>query len=215
MREVQQYEIGSYKNFVYLILDWAQKKAAIIDPQFNLSKPLGDLKEKGFTLTAVLLTHTHFDHIAGLAGLLEAFPQLPLYVHPADLHRIKADTVKRSKLIPIQDQDIIQIGDLSVHALHTPGHSPGEVCYFLKETNPPALFTGDTVFIRDCGRTDLEGGNNAQMFHSLQRIKQLPPQTVILPGHHYQSETSSLLGDELLRSPPFQCKSVDELANLP
>lgn len=77
------------------------------------------------------------------------------------------------------------------------------------------LLTGDTLFIRDCGRTDFEDGDNEQMFQSLQRIKKLPPATVILPGHHYQPETASVLELELLESAPLKCRSVEELAGLP
>jgi glyoxylase-like metal-dependent hydrolase (beta-lactamase superfamily II) len=101
--------------------------------------------------------------------------------------------------------------------MHTPGHSSGEFCYLLpKQTqvDRPYVFTGDTLFIRDCGRTDLESGNDAEMFASLQILKQLDPDTVILVGHHYAKECASTLGEELKVSPPLKCASVSELSNL-
>ena len=105
-------------------------------------------------------------------------------------------------------------------AIHTPGHSAGELCYRLEATDLKGelrtyLFTGDTLFIRDCGRTDLETGSNAQMFESLQRLKKFPPDTVILPGHHYVRECASTLSREMETSPPLRCASIQELEALP
>jgi hydroxyacylglutathione hydrolase len=211
---IAQFEIGRYKNFVYLILDWQTKYAAIVDPQTDLSFLLSQLEQHGFQLKAILLTHTHFDHIAGLPQLVQDFPQIPVFLHSLDLNRIEKKILKIAQIHTLQDKEIIPIGNIKIRTLHTPGHSAGECCFFI-EGNPPFLLTGDTVFIRDCGRTDLETGSNEEMFQSLQRIKQLPPETVILPGHHYQPECASTLERELQSSPPFQCQSVLELANLP
>jgi glyoxylase-like metal-dependent hydrolase (beta-lactamase superfamily II) len=105
-----------------------------------------------------------------------------------------------------------------VQVLHTPGHSPGECCFFIPaptRNDLPYLFTGDTIFIRDCGRTDFAGGNVLDMFDSIQQIKRLPQKTVILCGHHYQPEVASTIADEMVDSPPFRCRNVDELDALP
>ncbi len=215
---IAQFEIGSYRNFIYLILDWESKKAAIIDPQADLSPPLESLQKHGFELAAVLLTHTHFDHVAGVPELMTRYPHLPVYVHRADAHRFsKQDALRQSAFQLLEDGAVVRVGTLNVKLIHTPGHSAGECCYYLEPTAtmPPYLITGDTIFIRDCGRTDLETGSNAEMFQSLQKIKKLPATAVILPGHHYREECASTLGQELAESPPFQCESVEELANLP
>ncbi len=211
---VAQFEIGAYRNFVYLILDWDSKKAAMLDPQSNLGPVLQSLATHGFELVAILLTHTHFDHIAGLPELSLLAPQIPVYVHPFDLHRIDPRLNQNLRLTSLQEGQTISIGSLTTQALHTPGHSAGECCYFLS-TSPPYLFTGDTIFIRDCGRTDLSSGSDTEMFASIQKIKTLPPETVILPGHHYKKECASTLQTELRESPPFQCKTVAELSQLP
>lgn len=211
---IAQFEIGGTQNFVYLILDWNQRKAAIVDPQYDLSIPLGCLKRHSFDLVATFLTHTHFDHISGVPGLIKFAPEVPLILHREDLHRIDSHILNRGKTQLAGDGDFFSVGDLQIQALHTPGHSAGECCYFLKEKRP-YLLTGDTVFIRDCGRTDLPTGSTEQMFQSLQRIKKLPPETVLLPGHHYKKECASTLRNELKNSPPFQCISVEELAALP
>ena len=211
---IAQFEIGSYQNFVYLILDWDQKKAAWVDPQSDLTAPLKVLTQYGFELQSILLTHTHFDHIAGVPQLVQMYPNVPVHLHNDDLHRLNSDLLHHEKFKSIQDGDVIQIGKHQVQVLHTPGHSAGEVSFFLQDTHP-YLFSGDTIFIRDCGRTDLGSGSNEQMFASLQKIKKLPPETILLPGHHYRQECASTLEDEFRESPPFQCKTIQELTLLP
>ncbi len=208
---VAQFEIGSMRNFVYLILDWSLRKAAVVDPQKDLSPLLATIQSHGFELEWILLTHTHHDHIAGVPELIHRFPSAKLAVHALDRHRL----ARELKTTAIQEGDRLPIGRLEAQALHTPGHSAGECCYFLETTSPPYLFTGDTVFIRDCGRTDFPDGSNEQMFASLQRIKRLPGETVLLPGHHYAPECATTLAQELETSPPFLCRSVTELSMLP
>lgn len=208
---VAQFEIGNHRNFVYLLLDWSSRKAAIVDPQYDLSEPLSALTQFGFELEHILLTHTHSDHTGGVRPLFERFPGITLHVHPGDAKRLKNPMGQDRRIELTQDEQIIRVGNMEVQALHTPGHSAGELCY----RTPPYLLTGDTVFIRDCGRTDLDTGSNEQMFQSLRRIAALPLETIILPGHHYAPECASTLKKELEESPPFQCRSTEELASLP
>jgi hydroxyacylglutathione hydrolase len=211
---VAQFEIGSHKNFVYLILNWETKNAAIVDPQHDLSLPLDSIQKYGFTLSAILLTHSHSDHTAGVLELTRLYPQIPIFIHRDELHRLSHSIMNYGNIRLIRDGEVIEIGSYRVKVLHTPGHSSGECCFFLPAQRN-YLFTGDTVFIQDCGRTDLPSGNNQEMFQSLQRLKKLPPDSIILPGHHYRMPCASTLEKEMTDSPPFQCKSVAELEALP
>jgi hydroxyacylglutathione hydrolase len=215
---IAQFEIGSFQNFIYLILDPETRKAAIVDPQKELVLPLQVLSEQGFSLTTIILTHTHFDHTAGVQPLLKLFPELQINVGESDLHRLPEDVAKLPNLHVLQDGESFSVGALKIHAIHTPGHSAGAFSFYLEKNKSqayPYVFTGDTVFIRDCGRTDLETGSNAEMFASIQKIKKLPKDTIFLVGHHYAKECATTLGEELKASPPFRVSTVEELAALP
>jgi glyoxylase-like metal-dependent hydrolase (beta-lactamase superfamily II) len=210
---IAQFEIGDMRNFVYLILDWKTREAAIVDPQRDLSPPLNALREHGFTLKMILLTHSHFDHVAGVPELLKKYPHLKIQMSLLDFFRLeRSKEAKAEQIENIQDGQFLRLGSVEIQALHTPGHSAGEISYLVDQKY---LLTGDTLFIRECGRTDMETGSDAQMFASLQRIKALAPETIILPGHHYVKETASTLANELLTNAPLLCRSVKELAELP
>ena len=211
---IAQFEIGSTQNFVYLILDWVSKKAAIVDPQKDLTLPLQALSENTFQLESIILTHTHFDHTAGVVPLLKIYPNLKIWVGERDLHRLPSSVTSSPNLKIISSEGEFSVGQLKVKTLLTPGHSAGAVSYFI-DLNPPYVFTGDTIFIKDCGRTDLETGSNEEMFSSIQKISKLPPNTILLVGHHYAKAIATTFQDEISSSPPFQCKSVEELASLP
>lgn len=212
---VAQFELGTQKNFNYLIIDWDSREVAWIDPQKNIETILVALQAFSLQLKSILLTHTHHDHVAGLLMLVRRFRQLSIYGHQADFGRLDQLVRRQCLEKPFRGEPTLDVGRLKVQALHTPGHSPGECCYFLEAQGRRYLFSGDTLFIRDCGRTDFDDGSDEQMFESLQKIKQLPLDTIILPGHHYQPECASTLEAELETSPPLQARDWRELAGLP
>jgi hydroxyacylglutathione hydrolase len=211
---IAQYEIGRGRNFVYLILDWSKKRAAIVDPQPDLERPLLDLMREGFALDQILLTHTHHDHIGGVEPLLERFPGILIRVGALDAYRLGERARSAPGFQTFEDTGSFRVGSLPVRAMHTPGHTEGGHCLHVAGLDPPVLLTGDLVFVRDCGRTDLPGGDDEEMFVSLQRLKGLPESTVLGVGHHYARECWTTLGAELRESPPFLCQTVEELKKL-
>ncbi len=208
---IAQYELGTMRNFIYLIIDWTAKEAAIVDPQKDLS-PLADLARHGIRLTKILLTHSHHDHVAGVPDLLALDPALSVYVHSGDQFRLKK--IDQARVKNLSDGETVFVGAVEIAAIHTPGHSIGEISYHVKK-DMGYLLTGDTLFIRDCGRADFETGSDEELFQTIQRLKKLPDSLVMLPGHHYANETASEFGKEKISSPPLLCKTVEELRSLP
>ncbi len=215
---IAQFEIGDMRNFIYLLIDWKTRECAVVDPWKDLAPVLDAIAKYQLRPVLVLLTHTHHDHVGGLGELIEKFPGIPVALNELDVHRIKENIRKTAKLRYLKDGDALKVGSHKIEVLHTPGHSPGECSYYVPAAtrdDRPYLFTGDTIFIRDCGRTDFAGGNVLDMFDSIQKVKTLPQRTVILCGHHYQPEVASTIANEMVDSAPFRCKNADELEALP
>lgn len=210
---IDQFIIGGFKNFVYLISDGGQ--ALVVDPQSDLTPWEKKLDERGAKLTGVLLTHTHWDHVAGVPAVAAKYPDAKIYVHETDALRLKkyTDDVK-ARFVFINEGDKISLGHQSIEVMHTPGHSAGECCYLIQQT-PPALFTGDTVFVNEVGRTDLETGSTAELFETLQRLKNLSPETIIYPGHDYGNTPTSTIARECKESAAFRARTIEELDALP
>lgn len=158
--------------------------ALLIDPGAEperIQKVLGHR-----TPTAILLTHGHFDHTGALAG----FPGVPVYIHPADDIMLKDPewsmaaamgdhTPRPAAAAYVQEGSTLRLAGMEVRVLHTPGHTPGSVCYQMGGD----LFTGDTLFCGGYGRTDLPGGDFEALRSSLRRLMNLPGEWRVYPGH--------------------------------
>lgn len=166
----------------------------LVDPGAEAEKLLREIN--GRPVAAILLTHGHFDHI----GALYAFPDVPVYLHPLDAEML-SDPEKngsrgmgglgvsvRREIVPVEDGRTISLAGIDVTVWHTPGHSPGSVCYLTEE----CLFTGDTLFHRGYGRTDLFGGSFRDLRESLRRILYSGLELPFIPGHG----RGALLSDE-------------------
>lgn len=180
-------------NFSYLIADTAARKAAYVDPGWEVEKVLASANQKGWQIEKILLTHTHFDHIQELKAAYDHL-KVPVFVHG-----IEAGTVEEMgvPIHAITNDDTITIGSLSVKCLHTPGHTPGEICFYVGNH----LITGDVLFVDGCGRVDLPGSDPEKMFETLKKLSRLPDDTIIYPGHHYGPAPTDTLENQKKTNP--------------
>lgn len=213
---IAQFLVGSTRNFIYLVLDWESRQAALIDNHPEMDAVFQALQTYGFTLKWALQTHTHWDHVGGIEKVLTEFPDARLLLHSKEMWRLTAKSPLSEICVPrsrfLADQEVLNLGGTEIRCHHVPGHSAGSLGF---EVSSRYLFTGDTLFIQDCGRTDLETGSVAEMFASLQKFKKMDPSLIVLPGHHYRPPVAAILEDEWKTSPPFQTASVEELERLP
>jgi hydroxyacylglutathione hydrolase len=197
---LHQAQVGPMVNYVYLIGDPVTRKAAVVDPAWDVNQILAWAERHGLQIEHILITHYHPDHlggsmmgmtIEGAARMLERV-KARVYVNKAEAEGTrKVSGLGESDLVKMDAGDTLQLGDLTIRFLHTPGHTPGSQC-FLVEGN---LVSGDTLFVNSCGRVDLPGSDPEAMYYSLnQTLRNLPDATVVYPGHAYSSESSTTIG---------------------
>ncbi len=184
--KIDSLAVGPIGTNCYLLQDEQAKLCAVIDPGDEPQRIISAVERTGCTPTMVLLTHGHFDHYTGLAGLLEQWPDLPVYIHENDVTDRAAGGF--DLLFPrlpeknqryYKDGDRLTLGSLTIQVLETPGHSRGSVCLVVGDV----IFSGDTLFYGSCGRTDFAGGSYEDILRSLKRLAQLPGQYKVYPGH--------------------------------
>lgn len=176
--KVTSLTVGSIGTNCYIVYLEKTKSAVVIDPSDEAALVLARLEALGLELRAILLTHGHFDHCGDVKRLL-ARKEAPVWCHPADRELPSWLTHGLPAAEPLCDGQSLDFDGLRFTVLHTPGHTPGSVCFLLGER----IFTGDTLFAGSCGRTDLPGGSWAQMRASLRRLAALEGEYEICPGH--------------------------------
>jgi glyoxylase-like metal-dependent hydrolase (beta-lactamase superfamily II) len=170
-------------NFSYIIADEASGEAAVVDPSFNVDAIILILKDRNFRLKYIINTHGHVDHAAGNEELKAAFHS-KIVAHK--LSHVNQD-------VSIIDGDTIRLGAITIKVMHTPGHTPDSVCLL----TDGKLLTGDTLFVGECGRTDLPGGSAEDMYTSLlQKIARLDDNIEVYPGHDYGPFPNSTIAKE-------------------
>ncbi|MGD0160233.1 MAG: MBL fold metallo-hydrolase [Candidatus Bathyarchaeia archaeon] len=184
-------------NFSYIIADAASKEAAVVDPSFNVDAIILVLKDQDFNLKYIINTHGHPDHTAGNEELKSAFDS-KIVAHK--LSHVRHD-------ISVIDGDKIRLGAISIEIIHTPGHTPDGICLLVEGK----LLTGDTLFVGECGRTDLPGSNVKDMYVSLlQRIAKLNDNVEVYPGHDYGPSPNSTIGREKQTNYTLQPRTLQE-----
>lgn len=184
MKPIQLFDTAS-STYTYVLFDPDSREAVIIDPvDDQVERDLQVLREYGLKLTWALETHAHADHITS-AGLLAELAGAKTAT-PADCGISTAS-------VQLADGDVLHFGAEQIRALHTPGHTAGSMCFVWRDH----VFTGDTLLINGCGRTDFQSGSAAAMYHSLTEVLfKLPDDTTVWPGHDYQGKTQSSIGQE-------------------
>ena len=181
---VEQIKVGPMENFAYILGCEESGEAAIIDPGFEAKKLLEIASKMTMKIVAVMNTHGHSDHIASNREIVNETGALVI------AHELATFTVDQY----IKDRETFKIGSLAIETIHTPGHSPDSVCFIVDDE---IIFTGDTLFVSECGRTDLPGGSNEDMYNSLVKImRKMPDNLIVYPGHDYGPTKTSKMGDE-------------------
>ena len=179
--KVMQLLVGQMANFTYILVDEETGKAAIIDPSWNLEKVFYTLKKNSWKLEYIINTHSHFDHVLGNEQVAAATG--------AKIIQHKCSPLE--KQVPVDDGETIKLGKIQIRVLHTPGHSKDSICLI---ANEEIVFTGDTLFIGNCGRTDLPGSDPAEMYDSLlAKVATLDESLIVYPGHDYGQTPSSTI----------------------
>ena len=197
------------QNFNYVVGCPRTKKGGCFDPAFEPERAVEILKNNGYSLDAVFLTHNHYDHMDGLSFLIKKCDPT-VYIHLLDQGPVKRMT---KKIKNVSDNDVISLGEVKIRVLHTPGHTPGSVCYLIHDQ---VLVSGDTLFQGNCGRCDLAGGSAKKMFQSFQtKIKTLNPDIKVYPGHDYGSKPNSTIDYELKNNPALMAKTYEDFIKIP
>lgn len=181
-----QVPVGAYRNFSYIVGDSASLNAAVVDPAWEIESLISRIREKNLHLNFIINTHAHFDHIQGNMEMKRR----------TGAKIVMSSSSLAMKDLGVGDGEVISLGE-EVHLgfIHTPGHSPESMCI---KVNDYALITGDTLFIGECGRTDLPGGDPSALYDSFEKLRQLKPSSlVVFPGHDYGKSHSATLSDEI------------------
>jgi len=217
------------RNYCYLIVNTLDKTAVAMDAAWDVEGIFKLAKELGVTVRGCIYTHYHFDHCGGEVDpsfVGRPIPALPgakdvehagcqVWAGQGDADVIKKQCGLKNEIISLTDGDAIDCGDLVLHILATPGHTPGSICVFaapqclsprgstgkssfnetLNKADGGLLLTGDTLFVGSCGATHFPGGDQRQMLNTLSRLSMMSPEVVVCPGHAY-SDPFTTIGQE-------------------
>lgn len=203
-------------NFVYLIGDRVTRECLVVDPAYGVADLVDIAAADDMTIMGALVTHYHPDHCGGsmmgmrIEGAVELLElgSVPIHVQADEAEWVlKVTELDRRDLVEHRAGDVVDVGQVPVHLLHTPGHTPGSQCFFVNG----CLVSGDTLFLDGCGRTDLPGGDPEALYHSLNStLAQVPDDALLFPGHQYSAASAEPLGDTRARNVVFRPGSVEQ-----
>lgn len=203
-------------NFIYVIGDRSTGEAVVIDPAYDPQGLVDVLEEDGMSITGVLATHYHPDHVGGdmmgfsISGITDLLniTSVPIHVQKEEAELVdKVTGVGHENLVTHDSGDKILVGSIEIELIHTPGHTPGSQCFLVQNR----LVAGDTLFLDGCGRTDLPGGDPRQMYESLtKRLAKVPDDATLFPGHLYSPKPSQSMGETRQHNYVFAPKSPEQ-----
>jgi hydroxyacylglutathione hydrolase len=184
-------------NFSYVVADEDNGEAAVVDPSFNVDAITAIVKDHGFHVKYVINTHQHSDHTSGNEEIKSIFG--------AKLVAHRLSGVRKD--VSVADGDAVRLGKVVIKVIHTPGHTPDSICLLVDGK----LLTGDTLFVGECGRTDLPGGSSESMYASLfHKLMKLDDDIEFYPGHDYGLKPYSTIGDERRTNYVLQRRTLEE-----
>ena len=202
---VKQIPVEPFQVLTYIVACPQNRDAVIIDPGGDEDKLLALIETEKLRIKYILNTHGHADHVLGNSKM-KNFLKVPVCMHEADDIFFNDPAVREKSSqelglppsdpadIKLKDGDILEVGSLNIEVIHTPGHTPGSVCFLVGKN----LFTGDTLFVGAAGRTDLIGGSLNTLIKSIEeKLIVLSKQTVVWPGHDYGESPTSTIGREM------------------
>jgi len=215
-----QLEVGRMQNLAYLIGSRSTRECLLVDPAWAVDGLLDRAEADDMKVVGALVTHYHQDHVGGsifgmdiegVARLLERHP-VPLHVNTEEGDgTLQVTGASESDLVRHRSGDELQIGQVKITLVHTPGHTPGSQCFLVEDgKGPPRLVSGDTLFLGACGRVDLPGASPEDMYYSLNHtLKAMSDETVVYPGHIY-SDPSDTLGHQKQTNPFLRVASLEQ-----
>jgi glyoxylase-like metal-dependent hydrolase (beta-lactamase superfamily II) len=217
----RQIPIGQMANFAYLVGSRSAREALVVDPAWDVDALLDLAEGDDVRVVGALVTHYHQDHVGGeifgyrIPGIAQLLARQPMPIH---VNADEADGLRRitgaeeSDLVRRAAGDVIQVGELRIRLLHTPGHTPGSQCFLVEERGEPGrLISGDTLFLGSCGRVDLPGADPEAMYRSLRHVLyRLPDDTLVYPGHLYSSDPHGTIGEEKRTNPFMRVASLEQ-----
>lgn len=199
--KVHQIQVGDMQNFSYILEDEETEEAIIIDPSWDLENIEQTIKRNDLKIKYIVNTHHHFDHTLGN----EAMAKLT----GAKIIQHEASELKHD--LTVTDGDKITFGDSELSIIHTPGHSKDGICL----VGDGKIFSGDTLFVGNCGRVDLPGGSSKELYSSLfEIISNLDDNLVLYPGHNYGPTPTSTLGKEKATNFVMQKRTEQEFTTI-
>jgi hydroxyacylglutathione hydrolase len=216
--EIKQMQLGPMDNYIYIVSNKITKDCVVIDPAWDVDAIKNEIEKQNLNLKAALITHGHADHTNGIEQLLKSY-DIPIMVseNEASFYKPIGENIKEVK----KDFNF-KLGDkenqLDINFIHTPGHTPGSQCFFIKTAQKSysqannieieakhILLSGDTLFLDGCGRCDMPGGDADVMFDTIANtLMKLPDDTVIFPGHNYHHYCCDSLKNQKETNPYLQ-----------